>query len=240
MGDVLEYWPSLAQGLWVTVWVAFCIILGAAVGALLLGPLRLAKTPAIRVMSMLLVEFIRGPSALVWLFWVFYVLPLLPGGARLSPLTAGIVVLSLVGAAYGAEIVRSGIEAVHRGQTDACHALGLSKIQSLAMVVLPQALSQIVPAFGSQARDMIKWTSILSFVGVQDVLYVANNIRSQTFQTVTVFCLLAALYWILCVLCAAAFRALEHVLPLNRALRTARVSVHGGAAEANGLSGAAE
>ncbi|WP_439360412.1 amino acid ABC transporter permease [Bradyrhizobium sp. DASA03007] len=229
MKAVVEYWPALAQGLWVTVWVALCIIPGAALGALILGALRLSETLAIRVGAMLVIELVRAPSALVLLFWVFYVLPLLPGMPRLSPLTAAILVLVLDGAAYGAEIVRSGIEAVQRGQTDACHALGLSKFQSFTKVVLPQALSQIVPAFGSLARSMVKWTAIVSFIGVQDVLYVANYIRGQTFETVAVFCLLAIVYWILTILCGAAFRALEQLLPLNRALRAARLSVQAAA-----------
>ncbi|WP_083754890.1 amino acid ABC transporter permease [Bradyrhizobium murdochi] len=227
MYAVLEYWPALTQGVWVTVWVALCIIPGAAIGAIILGALRLSENPALRVVSMLLIEAIRAPSALVLLFWVFYALPLVPGMPRLSPVAAAIFVLVLDGAAYGAEIVRAGIEAVHRGQTDACHALGLSKLQSFAKVVLPQALSQIVPAFGSLARSMVKWTAIVSFIGVQDVLYVANYIRGQTFETVAVFCLLGAIYWILTVLCGLAFRALEEVLPLNRALRAARLSVQG-------------
>lgn len=225
MAPVFEYWPVLAQGLWVTVWVAVCIILGGALGAVVLGALRLSERRAIRVAAMLVIEFIRAPSALVLLFWVFYALPLVPGMPRLGPLTAAILVLALDGAAYGAEIVRAGIEAVHAGQTDACHALGLSKLQSFRKVILPQSLSQIVPAFGSLARSMVKWTAIVSFIGVQDVLYVGNYIRSQTYDTVTVYCLLAALYWILTVLCGAAFRALEQVLPLNRALRAAQVSV---------------
>jgi polar amino acid transport system permease protein len=100
----------------------------------------------------------------------------------------------------------------------------LSKLQTLTKVVLPQALSQIVPGFSSLAADMVKWTSIVSFVGVPDVLYVANNIRSETYETVSIFCLLAALYWILCLISGAAFRALEELLPLNRALRATRAS----------------
>lgn len=239
MKAVLEYWPSLVQGLWVTVWVSVCTILGAALGAMVLGALRLSSARAIRVASILFIEFIRGPSGLVLLFWVFYVLPLVPGMPQLSPLAAAILVLSLDGAVYAAEIVRAGIEAVHRGQSDACHALGLNKFQSLRKVILPQALSQIVPAFGSLARDMVKWTSIVSFVGVQDVLYVANNIRSQTFDTVTVFCMLGVIYWILCLLCAATFRGLEQLLPLNRALRAARVSAQV-APNAPMLAGAAQ
>lgn len=225
MKAVLEYWPALAQGLWVTVWVGVCIIVGAALGALVLGALRLSETTALRVASMLVVEFFRAPSALVLLFWVSYALPLLPGMPRLSPLAAAILVLALDGAAYGAEIVRAGVEAVHRGQTDACHALGLSKLQGFTKVVLPQALSQIVPGFGSLARSMVKWTAIVSFIGVQDVLYVGNYVRGQTYDTVAVFSLLAVLYWILTILCGLAFSALEQVLPLNRALRAARVSV---------------
>lgn len=239
MEAVLEYWPSLVRGLWVTVWVAIHIILGAALGALVLGLLRLSKMSPIRLAAILFIEFIRGPSALVLLFWVYYVLPLLPGMPKLSPLTASILVLSLDGAVYGAEMVRAGIESVHSRQTDACHALGLNKIQSLTYVVLPLALSQIVPAFGSMARDMVKWTSIVSFVGVQDVLYVATNVRGQTFETATVFFLLAASYWILCLVCAAAFRAIEHLLPLNRALRAARVSVQA-PPEADEFAGAAQ
>ena len=241
MEAVLEYWPALVYGLLTTVSVAVCSILGAAVGALILGPLRLSTKPAIRIASLVFIEFIRGASAVVFLFWVFYALPLVPGMPHLSPYAASILVLSLVGASYGAEIVRAGIEAVHRGQLDACHALGLSKLQSLTKVVLPQALSQIVPGFSSLAADMIKWTSIVSFVGVPDILYVANNIRSATYETVSVFCLLAALYWILCVLSGAAFRALEEVLPLNRALRAAGVSASASLAlESDAPAGAAQ
>jgi polar amino acid transport system permease protein len=238
---VLEYWPALAQGLLTTVSVALFSILGAGLGALILGPLRLSPRLAIRIASFVFIEFIRGVSAIVFLFWVFYALPMLPGMPHLSPYAASILVLSLVGASYGAEIVRAGIEAVPRGQVDACHALGLSKLQSLTKVVLPQALSQIVPAFSSLAADMIKWTSIVSFVGVPDVLYVANNIRSETYETVSVFCLLAALYWILCVVSGAAFRALEEVLPLNRALRTAGASASASLAlESDAPAGAAQ
>jgi polar amino acid transport system permease protein len=222
--QVLEYWPALIQGLMVTVWVAVASITGAAAGALLLGSLRLSQQRAVRMSAVALIELIRGASALVLLFWVFYALPLVPGMPHMSPMTAAILVLSLIGASYGAEIVRSGIETIPRGQLDACHALGLTRYQAFSRIVLPQALSQIVPAFGSLAADMVKWTSIVSFVGVQDLLYAANSVRSATYATVPVFCLLAVMYWALCVLSGAGFRALESVLPLNRALNATGAS----------------
>ena len=227
MGAIFEYWPSLLAGLVATVKVAFASIAGAALGALVLGALRLSSRRWVRTASLVVIEVARGASALVFLFWVFYALPLLPGMPTLTPLVAAILVLSLIGAAYGAEIVRGGIHAVHAGQTEACRALGLSPLQALRTVVLPQALSQIVPAFGSLAADMIKWTSIVSFVGVQDLLYAANNVRSATYETVAVYCMLALVYWALCLASGSAFRAIERFLPLNRALHAADASGRG-------------
>lgn len=215
---VLAYWPVFLKGLLITVWVAIASIVGAAAGALLLGRLRLSDNPVVKGGAFVMIELIRGASALVLLFWVFYALPLVPGMPHLSPLMAAILVLSLIGASYGAEIVRSGMESIPKGQHDACHALGLSSSQAFARVVLPQALSQIVPAFGSLAADMVKWTSIVSFVGVQDVLHAANSVRSATYATVPVYCVLALMYWGLCWLSGMGFRALEKKLPLNRAI----------------------
>jgi polar amino acid transport system permease protein len=113
---------------------------------------------------------------------------------------------------------------VPRGQFDACRALGLPRYHALTRVILPQALSQIVPGFGSLAFDMVKWTSIASFAGVQDVLYVANSVRSITHETVAVFLIVAASYSMLCFFVRVAFNRIERVLPLNRALRTSRQS----------------
>lgn len=224
MKAIFEYWPVLLQGFWVTVWLAVCTIVGGAVGAVVIGALRLSKSRRVRAATMFFVECWRGPSALVWMFWVFFALPVIPGMPRMSPTAAAILVLVLEASAYGSEVVRAGLESVHRGQSDACHALGLSKLQAFTKVILPQALSQVVPGFGSMARSMIKWTAIVSFVGVQDLIYVANYVRGQTYETVTVFMLLAATYWFLCLICAYAFRALERVLPLNRALRAAQAA----------------
>lgn len=218
MDKLIEYWPMVVSGLWTTVWVAALTIVLAAIGALLLGPLRLSSSEAVRTCSMLLVELVRGPSGLVWLFWVFYALPLVPGMPRFGPAISAVIVMSAIGAAYASEIVRSGIESVHRGQADACHALGLNPRQAQLKVIIPQALTQIVPGFGSLAADIVKWTAIVSFVGVQDIMWVANTIRGETYQTVTIYTLLAAIYWLVCLITSTAFRLLERALPLNRAM----------------------
>jgi polar amino acid transport system permease protein len=117
--------------------------------------------------------------------------------------------------------VASALQAVPPGQAEASQALGLSKYRTFTLVVIPQALSQIVPAFASLAIDMVKWTSVASFVGVQDLLSVANTIRTTTYATVSTYAGVGILYFLLCLLTSRFFAVVEHNLPLNRALRAA-------------------
>ncbi|MEN3361080.1 MAG: polar amino acid transport system permease protein [Mycobacteriales bacterium] len=213
------YLPRLADGLLTTCEIAAASIAGAAVVAALLGVLRASRNTPARAASCGAVEFLRGTSVLVQLFWVYYALPSIQGAPRLPATLAAVLVLSLNGGAYGAEIVRSGLLAVPRGQLDACHTLGLPRRVALTRVVLPQALGQIVPAFGSLAVDLAKWTSVVSFVSVQDLLYWGNTVRVATNRTVPVYLLLAACYLALSGAVALVFRAVEYALPVSRARR---------------------
>lgn len=218
----LEFLPAIGQGLATTVAIAAASILGCAMTSIALGAARRSTLVPLKVGAGFVIELLRGASVLIYLFWVYYALPLIPGMPRLSPLAVSIVVLSLVGGAYGAEIVVSGLQAVPRGQPEAAHALGLSKYQTFIRIVLPQALTQIVPAFASLAIDMVKWTAIVSFLGVQDLLSVANTIRTITYSTVGVYLGVALIYLVLCLCTSQLFRLLEQALPLNRALAAAR------------------
>jgi polar amino acid transport system permease protein len=220
--QLLPYLPALWNALGITVLIATLSILGAALTSVALGILRAARNSPARRVSAGAVEILRGASAIIYLFWIYYALPVVPGAPRLSPFAASVLVLSLTGGAYGAEIVRGGIQAVPHSQLDACHALGLSRRHTVLCVMLPQALSQVVPAFSSLAVDMIKWTVIVSFVGVQDVFYVANTARAVTNQTVAIYLLLVVIYWVLCSCTSLIFRGIEYALPLSRARRAAR------------------
>lgn len=236
MGYLGPYLPRLAAGLLMTCGIAAASIVLAAAVAVVLGALRAGRGAAPRVTGGAAVEFLRGTSVLVQLFWVYYALPAIPGAPGLTPTVAAVLVLGLNGGAYGAEIVRDGIRSVPPGQLDASHALGLPGPVRLFRVVLPQAIGQIVPAFGSIAVDMVKWTSVVSFVTVQDLFYVANAIRVDTNHTVTVYIGLGLCYVLLSVVTALLFRAIEFVLPVSRARRRVaapdpvdRVPVAGGA-----------
>lgn len=231
MEQFAPYLPSILHGLVTTVCVSVLSILGCAAVSVVFGVLRAVPQPAVQRLALLAVELMRGASAVIYLFWVYYALAAIPGAPQLTPFTASVLVLSIIGGAYGAEIVRGAIQAVPASQRDACRALGLSPANATARVVLPQALSQIVPAFSSLAADLVKWTSIVSFVGVEDVFYAANTARTGTNETVLVFVLLAVLYLALSVCVTAFFRGIEYLLPMNRANRRSRSRTAGRAAE---------
>ncbi|MGZ5901614.1 MAG: amino acid ABC transporter permease [Reyranella sp.] len=221
MAQLTEFLPAIGQGMLMTVLIGVLSIAGCVPVSLILGICRRARNGLVRSIAGSIVELLRGASVLIYLFWVYYALPAVPGMPHFDPVAVSIVVLSLVGGAYGAEIVSSGLQAVPRGQAEAGQALGLSKYRTFSLIVIPQALSQIVPAFSSLAIDMVKWTSVASFVGVQDLLSVANMIRTSTYATVSTYVGVGALYFLLCLLTSWLFRLIERGLPLNRALRAA-------------------
>jgi polar amino acid transport system permease protein len=221
MDQLTEYLPAIGQGMLTTVLIAVLSVAGCVPVSLILGIARRASNDVVRSMAGSIVELLRGASVLIYLFWVYYALPAVPGMPHFDPATVSIIVLSLVGGAYGAEIVSSGLQAVPRGQTEASLALGLSKYRTLSHIIIPQALSQIVPAFSSLAIDMVKWTSVASFVGVQDLLSVANTIRTSTYASVSTYVGVGTLYFLLCLLTSQLFELIERGLPLNRALRAA-------------------
>lgn len=229
MENLAPYLPDMLDGLRVTVIVAALSIAGCAFTALTLGILRTLKSAAVRYSTLVFIELMRGASVIVYLFWLYYALPAIPGVPQLSAFTASVLVLSIGGGVYGAEIVRGGIEAIPRSQWDACRALGLSRFTTLFRVVLPQALSQIVPAFGSLSVDLVKWTSIVGFVGVHDLFYIANAARTMTNETVVIYSMLVLVYWGLCTATGFLFRGVEFVLPLSRSRRTNLQPVRAGA-----------
>jgi polar amino acid transport system permease protein len=221
MQEIAPFLPRILEGVVSTMMLAAASILLAGTVAILLGGLWVSRSRPTRFGTGATVELVRGTSVLVQLFWVYYALPLLPGGPELSPIAASVLVLGLNGGAYGADVVRSGLRSVPTAQSDATRALGLPPRVAFLQVRLPQALAQVVPGFGSIAVDIVKWTSVVSFVGVQDLLYWGNVTRSATNETVLVYTLVAAIYIVLCVAVAGLFRLIEYGLPTSRAKRQA-------------------
>src|SRR5262245_5345740 len=140
------------------------------------------------------IDFFRTTPPLVQLIWIFYVLPILIGFG-LSPIASGVLALSLNAGAFLAEIFRSGLQSIDRGQHDAASVLGLSRAQTFLHVVLPQALRRVLPAIGSQFIGLIKDSSLLSVIAAPELTYQMQTHVARTFRPLELYSLLAVLYF---------------------------------------------
>lgn len=207
--QVRPYLPLLLRGLGTTVRVTVVAGLIATLTSVVLGIARLSSRRPVRWPVGAGIEFLRGTSALVQLFWAFYALPLLPIPVRLSPFVTAVVVLGLNWGCSGAELVRGAVRAVPPHQIDACEVLGLGFWRRTFSVIFPQALPIALPAFGNLMIDLLKNSAIVSIVLVEDLVYWGEQIRLTLGQTGTVYTLLLVAYFLLAFLLAALFRHLE-------------------------------
>ncbi|MEU3744282.1 MULTISPECIES: ectoine/hydroxyectoine ABC transporter permease subunit EhuC [Streptomyces] len=199
--------PRLADGLLVTVEAT---VLGAALALVLayaLGLLSRSARPPVRAAARLVVEFFRGTSLYVQLFWLFFALPML--GFRLEPLACGVLALGLNFGAYGSEVVRGAVAAVPRAQTEAAIALGMGPALRLRRVVLPQAHALMVAPFKNLLVQLLKATPLLSLVTVPDLTFQIDQLRSSTGATAASYLLLLGLYFGLAVVLSLGMNALE-------------------------------
>ena len=202
-----DFLPELLRGVQVTVTVAAGGALLALAMGLLAALAKLYGPAALRWLAVAYIEIFRGTSALVQLFWLFFVLPHF--GITLAPITVGIVALGLNVGAYGAEVVRGAIQAVPCGQWQAATALNMTRYQTLRHVVLPQAFVAMIPPWGNLMIELLKATSLVSLITLSDLTFKAQQINQNTLRTVEVFSLVLVIYLALSVLITLAMRSLE-------------------------------
>jgi polar amino acid transport system permease protein len=205
--------PPLAQGLLTTLEVT----VGAAAVALVMsfaGGLgrRLTRPGArpLRWLAIAYIEVFRGTSALVQLFWVFFVLPFF--GITISPLAAGIIVLGLNIGAYGSEVVRGALDVVPRGQSEAATALNLSRARTLWRIVMPQALPVMVPPAGNLLIELLKGTALVSLISLGELTFRAQTLRADTLRTTEIFTVVLLMYFGVAAMFTAGMRGLERRL----------------------------
>jgi polar amino acid transport system permease protein len=208
--NLTTFLSVLAQGLPETLGatvggIALTIVLSFAAGLALLSSSR-----TVRVISRIYVEGLRGTSEVVQLFWIFFALPVLVG-FEIVPIWGGILVLGLNHGAYGAEIVRGAIQSVPRAQYEGALALSLSPAQRMFRVILPQAVVEMIPPFNNLFIQLLKSTSILSFVFISEITRQATQILVPRFnpQVLQIFLLLLLFYLVLSLVITAVMRFLE-------------------------------
>jgi His/Glu/Gln/Arg/opine family amino acid ABC transporter permease subunit len=193
---VIANLPFLVAGLLITLETVALVMLGATALGLAAGVVRAARVPILRQLVFVYVEIIRGTPLLVVLFLVYFALPALTG-FRLAAWPAAVTGFIAFTAAYIAEDVRAGIDAVPRGMVEAARATGLGKFQSMAWVVLPVALRRILPTLFNQFVRLIKFTSVASVIGVTELTGATIEVNARDFHPVALIGTLAMVYFAL-------------------------------------------
>ena len=180
-----EHGGTLLLGTVMTLKVLVCSIILYVIISMIFGLMRLSKNSIIQATATIYIEFFRGTSLLVQLFWVYYVLPFF--GISLEAFTAGVVALGLNFGAYGAEIVRGGVLAVPKGQWEAAFALNFSPFKRMKNIIIPQIFPIILPPAANLTVELLKATALVALVTVVDLTFEARQINSITWLSVQCF-----------------------------------------------------
>ncbi|WLQ42940.1 ectoine/hydroxyectoine ABC transporter permease subunit EhuC [Streptomyces laculatispora] len=188
--------PQLRSGLWVTLEATVLGALLALVLSFVLGLMSISRLLLSRGVSRVVVEFFRGTSLYVQLFWFYYAMPPLTG-YELSPLLCGVLAFGLNYGAYGAEVVRGAINSVPRAQYEATIALNMTPLHRMRKVILPQAWVQMLPSLTNLLIQLLKCTPLLWLISAADLMTAVEKLRSRTGETLTAYVTLLACYFVL-------------------------------------------
>lgn len=180
-------------------------VLGLVI-ALMTALMRISTSRILRGIARFYISIIRGTPMIVQLFIIFYGIPelgrLLTNNSdnqwTLAPVIAAIIGLSLNVGAYASEIIRGGIMSISKGQTEAAYSIGMNYRQTIQRIILPQAIRVSVPALGNTFLSLIKDTSLLGFILVAEMFRKAQEVASTTYEYLTIYLLVALMYWVVC------------------------------------------
>ena len=201
----------LISGVGMTLALSVTAILISVMMGLLLAVSLLSPYKALRWSARTYVECFRAIPLLVLLLWVYYGLPVV-SGLQFGAFTAGVMSLALSDAAFEAEVFRAGLQSVAKGQREAAETLGLSRWSTLRYVVFPQAIRTILPALGNQFVYVLKMSSLVSVIGLQEFTRRANELNVTEYRPLEIYTFLVAEYLLLILLASWGVRRLERKL----------------------------
>lgn len=192
---LVEYGPRFADGALVTALQALLASLLAIFMASVSGLMKLSRNWIVRGTATVYIEIFRGTSLLVQLYWIFFVLPLF--GVTLEKFTAGFIAVGINLGAYGAELVRGGIQSVPRGQWEAALALNMSPAKRMIRIIIPQALFNMLPPWGNLLIELLKGTALVSLISVADLMFESKQINGTTFLSAQAFGTALIIYYLM-------------------------------------------
>jgi His/Glu/Gln/Arg/opine family amino acid ABC transporter permease subunit len=201
----------LISGITITIYISVISIFLAMIIGLLITLPSLSKNKFLNYLNITYVEIIRAIPLLVLILWIYYGLPII-SGISFSPFVSGIIALTISESAFQAEIFRAGINSIKKAQWEAGSSLGLTFFARLRLIILPQAIKNILPALGNQFVYVLKMSSLVSVIGIADLTRKANELVVTTYRPLEIYTFLILEYLILILFVSYLVRKLEKKL----------------------------
>ena len=198
----------LLSGLTTTIYISVISIIISMVLGLIVAIPSLAKNKFLTYINIGYVEIVRAVPLLVLILWIYYGLPIMTG-ISFSPFVSGIIALAISESAFQAEIFRAGINSIKKAQWEAGSSLGLNFFKRLRLVILPQAIKNILPAIGNQFVYVLKMSSLVSIIGIGDLTRKANELVVTTYRPLEIYTFLILEYLVLILIVSFFVRKLE-------------------------------
>lgn len=201
-GHISTVMPLLLKGAALTIQItAISVFFGTVIG-LFISLMKISSNKIFRAISIVYVDFIRGTPLLVQILLIYFGLPgvireITGETFRMAPLLAGAIAFSVNSGAYVAEIFRSGIQSIERGQMEAARSLGMTKSQAMFNIILPQAFKRVIPPMGNEFIILLKDSSLLSVIGVHELTRQGQLYIAVTFASFPVYLAIAFVYLIM-------------------------------------------
>lgn len=204
-------WELVLKGVWVTLQLLFFSGLLATAVAFGIGIARTHRRWIVRFLAGTYTEVFRGTSALIMIFWVFFVLPV-SFGWQLVQMWAAVLALGLTYGAYGAEIVRGALNSVDPAQREGGIALSFTPWQRMRLILLPQAVPEMIPSFSNLLIELLKGTALVSIIGMGDLAFSGNLVRLALQESAEIYTYILLIYFAIAFLLTRLMRALERRL----------------------------
>ena len=190
---VVNSFPLLLVGAGVTIKItALSVALGVVIG-LFVGIARISRIKILRVLAAIYVDFFRGTPLLVQIFLVYFALPVITG-QRVDPFVAAIGSCGINSGAYVAEIFRAGIQSIDKGQMEAGRSLGMTWVQTMRFIIVPQAFKRVIPPLGNEFIALLKDSSLVSVIGFEELTRRGQLIIAKTYGSLEIWISVAVIY----------------------------------------------
>ena len=195
---VAQFLPEFTRGIWATAWISLVSMVLALVIGTIVALMRISSRPLLWRLAAGYVQAVRSTPLLVQIYLIYFALPALPLlGRRLDEIEGGIVALGLNAGAYMSEIIRAGIVSVSRGQVEGAMSVGMTYLQRMRHVILPQAIARVIPPLLGQTAVLIKDSSLVSFIGVFELTSAGLTVLSERLMPNEAFLTVAVGYLVI-------------------------------------------